>query len=108
MEAISHDKLTPYLQTTFTVQSADPPYPLTLVEITPQPTRPRQTVTTLDGHQVELRSDPFTLLLRGPADRFLPQRMYTLNHEALGELANWFLVPVGRDEEGFLYEVVFN
>lgn len=49
----------------------------------------------------------FTAVFHGPAEAFLPQHMYQLRHEAMGDLV-LFLVPVGRDERGFLYEAVFN
>jgi len=50
---------------------------------------------------------PFTLVFRGPADPVLPQRTYALENPALGRL-EIFLVPVGRDAAGVLYEAVFN
>ncbi len=51
--------------------------------------------------------ESFSLLFRGPVDPFLPQRMYAFSHEALGSF-DLFIVPVGRDPEGFQYEAVFN
>ena len=51
--------------------------------------------------------DTFSLLFRGPADRFLPQATWRLKHEQLGEF-DIFLVPVGQDKSGFDYEAVFN
>ena len=49
----------------------------------------------------------FSALFHGPADRKLPQRVYTLQHAAMGEF-DLFLVPIGKDERGFRYEAVFN
>jgi len=49
----------------------------------------------------------FSLLFRGPADKFIPQRTYKLKHRRLGE-TEIFLVPVGQDKEGFQYQAVFN
>lgn len=49
----------------------------------------------------------FSITLRGPDESFLPQGMYTLSHQQSGE-SDIFLVPVGRDIEGFIYEAVFN
>ena len=43
----------------------------------------------------------------GPADVYLPQYNYPLEHERMGRIAI-FLVPVGRDDRGFRYEAVFN
>jgi hypothetical protein len=49
----------------------------------------------------------FSLLFQGPPDPFLDQRTYSMTEESLGTL-EIFLVPVGRVEQGFLYEAVFN
>jgi hypothetical protein len=49
----------------------------------------------------------FSLFLLGPGDIHLPQHTYTLEHPSMGEL-ELFVVPVGRDDRGFRYEVVFN
>jgi hypothetical protein len=49
---------------------------------------------------------PFSIVFRGPAEPVLPQRIYPMSHGDLGEFAI-FLVPVGRDERGILYEAVF-
>ncbi len=49
---------------------------------------------------------PFALLFRGPREPVLSQRIYALSHASLGGL-EIFLVPVGPDETGMLYEAVF-
>lgn len=49
----------------------------------------------------------FALYFNGPADTFMPQSTYTLEHEQLGAL-DIFLVPVTQDANGFRYEAVFN
>jgi hypothetical protein len=49
---------------------------------------------------------PFSLVFRGPASPVMPQRIYRLEHEALGIL-DLFLVPVGRDAQGVRYEAIF-
>ena len=49
----------------------------------------------------------FSLLFRGPLDRFLPQRMYSFEQEQFGQF-DLFIVPIGRDAEGFQYEAFFN
>jgi hypothetical protein len=49
----------------------------------------------------------FSLFLYGPGDFYLPQRTYALEHASMGQL-ELFIVPIGRDERGFRYEVVFN
>jgi hypothetical protein len=49
----------------------------------------------------------FSLFFYGPADVMLKQGTFTLEHPAMGEII-LFMVPVGRDPQGFRYEVVFN
>jgi hypothetical protein len=49
----------------------------------------------------------FALLFRGPADAPLSQRIYRLSAEGFGPL-ELFLVPVGTDAEGRLYEAVLS
>ena len=49
---------------------------------------------------------PFSLLFRGPLDHRLTQGMHDLDHPRLA-LRGIFLVPVGQDEDGLLYEAVF-
>lgn len=56
----------------------------------------------------KIRQEPFSLVFRGPHNRFLKQKMYPMANENMGELGNIFLVPITRDEEGFYYEAVFN
>ena len=53
------------------------------------------------------RNEQFALLFHGPQNPFLPQSIYHVEHDQLGEL-DIFLVPVGRDQNGFQYEAVFN
>lgn len=50
--------------------------------------------------------DPFAVLFRGPKEPVLEQRIYTLESDAMGSL-DLFLVPVGPDRDGLLYEAVF-
>jgi hypothetical protein len=91
---LSRDALAEYVNTTFTVMD-DPAVPveILLTEVTPL--------------RATARQEMFSLLFHGPADHFLPQMMHKLAHDPLGEV-DLFLVPVGRDEAGFIYEAVFN
>jgi hypothetical protein len=50
---------------------------------------------------------PFSLLFHHTAAVVFPQKIYPMQHAALGEFGI-FLVPVARDREGFLYQAVFN
>lgn len=48
----------------------------------------------------------FSLVFRGPKELDLPQQTFALSNETLGSLV-LFLVPVGADDMGMLYEAVF-
>ena len=70
--------------------------------------------TTLQVELIEIeegepaRSDraSFSLVFRGPTEPILPQRIYRFDHDELGTL-EIFIVPIGADEAGVRYEVVF-
>ena len=49
---------------------------------------------------------PFSLLFQGPADPLLPQATYRFENGSLGAL-EIFIVPLGRDEHGAVYEAFF-
>ena len=49
----------------------------------------------------------FSIFFVGPGDRYLPQQVYSVEHEAMG-VFDLFLVPVGKDQSGYRYEAVFN
>jgi uncharacterized protein DUF6916 len=48
----------------------------------------------------------FSLLFHGPADPLLPQGTYRFEHGSLEAMAI-FIVPLGRDEHGTVYQAVF-
>lgn len=50
---------------------------------------------------------PFALLFRNEAAIVFPQRIYPMQHGAMGEFGI-FLVPVAREQAGFLYQAIFN
>ena len=50
---------------------------------------------------------PFSILFRGPKDTDLQQGTYKLEHDKMGTL-ELFLVPIMPDENGNLFEAVFN
>ena len=54
----------------------------------------------------ELKRDAFSIFFSGPADVLLPQRMYDLIGEA-ESFPHLFIVPVGRNANGYEYEAVF-
>ena len=53
------------------------------------------------------RNSFFSVLFRGPGDSMLPQGLYAMENEAMGQF-ELFIVPVGVTEAGYEYEAVFN
>ena len=51
--------------------------------------------------------EQFSLIFRGPLDYFLGQGTYHMEHDKTGEI-DLFLVPIGQEQDGFRYEVIFN
>jgi hypothetical protein len=49
----------------------------------------------------------FSLYFNGPAEPFLPQKLYPFAHDQMGEF-EIFIVPIAQNEQGFRYESVFN
>lgn len=64
-------------------------------------------VTELGAAAANTQRRPFSIIFRGPKNPRLPQMIYKVTHEKLGEL-EIFLVPVAVDEKGYQYEAVFN
>ncbi len=52
-------------------------------------------------------AEQFTLLFRGELDCFLDQNTYVLRHDVLGA-EPIFIVPVGRQSDGFHYQAIFH
>jgi hypothetical protein len=69
--------------------------PLALVEAQPLP-----------NHSGGVRQ-PFSLVFRAASPVILPQKIYPLANTGLGR-HGIFLVPIGRDAAGVLYQAVFN
>lgn len=51
--------------------------------------------------------EQFSAHFRGPLERPLPQMTYSMEHARLGQL-DLFIVPVGSEEAGLIYEAVFS
>ena len=70
--------------------------------------------TAIELASVEVRPSPdsaarapFILTFQGPVEALLPQSIYVLEHNKLGQL-EIFLVPIAQDDHHVLYEAVFN
>lgn len=69
-------------------------------------------LVNLELTRVDIRPSPpdqerFSLYFRGPLDTFLPQHLYRFSHAATGAF-DLFIVPIGKDQDAFTYEAVFN
>lgn len=80
----------------FAVSIEDADIALNLIEASPLPNR--------RGPE---HRQPFSLIFRAADPRVLPQQLYRLTHDDLGEMAI-FLVPIGKDESGVQYQATFN
>ena len=72
--------------------------PAELIEARPLGEPGRATAST--------RRMPFTLSFRTNPDPVLPQRIYEVVHDEMGTY-DIFLVPVGPDGKGMVYEAIF-
>jgi hypothetical protein len=59
------------------------------------------------GEPAGSRRAPFSILFRGPREPVLAQSIYRLDESELGTI-EIFLVPIGPDAQGMVYEAVFN
>lgn len=64
----------------------------------------RATLETVSARPAPTGYEQFAALFRGPIEPSLPQGTYHFRHADLGGLL-LFMVPVGRDQTGTVYEV---
>lgn len=69
--------------------------------------RLERVVPVMENARARLTRQPFSLFFRGPLQPHLPQMTYTLTNPGFDEPLTIFLVPVGRNADGFEYEAVF-
>ena len=51
--------------------------------------------------------ESFSLVFHGPDNRFLPQHIYTFEHDRVGRF-DLFIVPIGQKPGFFEYQAIFN
>jgi len=93
----SYEGFAPHLNETFVVGLGDASVEMTLVQATKG--RPQ----TYEG----LRKEPFSLLFKCAKPVILPQKIYPFQNVSFGRL-DIFIVPVGREKDGIVYQAVFN
>src|SRR5712692_5370600 len=87
LEELTCEHFAPLVNKKFQIQADRPAIEVELIE-----------ARTL-GRGRNGRREPFSLIFRGPTSLVLPQRIYTVQSEALGAL-DIFLVPIGPDQAG--------
>ena len=97
MAALTEAEFSRHLNTDFDLSFGDEQLQLRLVAVKPY----------LPQATEQSGMERFSLFFDGALDRYLPQRLYRLTHEAMGEL-DIFLVPIEKKENAFRYEAVFN
>jgi hypothetical protein len=97
MEFLQTNAFAPRVGETFDMALGEATAPLTLVEIRPLP------VSNFPG----MVRSPFALIFRSASPVVLPQKIYRLNNQTMGAV-DIFIVPIGRDTAGVIYEAVFN
>jgi hypothetical protein len=97
LEELKEEVFAQHLNTKFFVPLEERRVELELVKITGDKT----SMDKIEG------VERFALYFLGPGDFYLPQRVYTLEHEALGTL-EIFIVPVGARDKRYEYEAIFS
>ena len=95
--ALTEQEFSQHLHSKFQVKLADRELQLELVEVKGYPSGPNE----------QGGMERFSVFFDGPVDIKLPQHVYQLDHERMGEF-EIFLVPVSGDATSYRYEAVFN
>jgi hypothetical protein len=94
LEKLKLTTFTKHLNSQFQVEDpATQPFALKLIQVVP--------------HTKTAHYEAFSLLFHGPVAHFMPQGIHKIKHTQLGEV-DLFLVPVGKNDNGFEYEAIFN
>jgi hypothetical protein len=97
LAVLQFESFSPHLGSTFELQLGESTIGLTLTQATKAQTQ------VYPG----MVREPFSLIFRSASAVVLPQRIYPFKHASMGAL-NIFIVPVGREPQGIVYQAVFN
>lgn len=97
MRFLTFESFSPHLNSIFALGVGESMVEMTLTQATKQPVHP------FPG----MMREPFSLIFRSGNQVVLPQRLYPFKHDAMGKL-DIFIVPIGRDPQGVVYQAVFN
>jgi hypothetical protein len=97
MAILTEEEFSKHVGTRFSAKFGEIEADLTLAEVkgyTPESTE-------------EKKMERFSVFFLAHADSALPQQVFQMRHEAMGEF-DIFLVPIKNEVNGFRYEAVFN
>ena len=97
MQAYSYEFFAGHLREIFSVALGESSVDMTLVEARRRPPR------VIAG----IRAEPFTLYFKCASPVVLPQKLYPFQNKGTGKV-DIFIVPIGRERDGVVYEAVFN
>jgi uncharacterized protein DUF6916 len=97
LESLTVDSFTPHVGTSFWAMFPNG----SKVEL-----RLLRAARVMESEAARLVRHPFSLFFLGPKSRFLRQNTYSITHESLDAM-EIFIVPVGEEGDGYLYEAVF-
>lgn len=97
MRILTFEAFSPHVNSTFSLGLGESTVELTLTQAAKQPVQPYP----------GMMREPFSLFFRSATPVVLPQRQYPFKHASLGRL-DIFIVPIGRDPQGIVYQAVFN
>jgi hypothetical protein len=96
LETLTYDQMKALVGSTFHIVDSEKTADLQLVTA----------AKVMESEAAKLKRNAFSLFFLGPHEPFFEQRIYPLDHETLGRM-ELFIVPVGHDQHGILYEAVF-
>ena len=97
MAELTEQEFSKHLKSKFDVRVNDHALQLELIEV--KSYRPHE-------HE-QPGMERFSAFFTGPSDLLLPQAVYSLSHDQMGDF-EIFLVPTFGDQRGYRYEAVFN
>jgi hypothetical protein len=97
VDVLQFESFSPYLNSTFAVRTGEAKVELVLTQATRAPT------SAYPG----MAREPFSLTFQSASPEVLPQSLYAFDHPAMGQL-DIFIVPIGREGGGVVYQAVFN
>ena len=107
---LTHQFFAPLVGVSFATAAGDDVIPLRLEDVTPLPSPRRRSLTgkIVPVEAGMVRREPFSLMFVGPPDPVLPQAIYRMTAPEAGETPlEIFIVPLGPEDGGIVYQAIF-